>query len=58
MGWIRILSLFIRGILRDRTELAAENLALRQQLVILQQKPKRPRLRKGDRIFWVILSRI
>ncbi len=58
MGWIRILSLFIRGILRDRTELAAENPALRQQLVILQQKPKRPRLRKGDRIFWAILSRI
>lgn len=28
MGWIRILLLLIRGILRDRTKLAAENLAL------------------------------
>ena len=43
MGWIRILSLLVRGILRDRTELAAENVALRQQFVILQQKSKRPR---------------
>ena len=58
MGCIHILSLFIRGILRDRTELATENLALRQQLVILQQKFNRPRLRDRDRVFWAILSRI
>ena len=32
MGPVRVLILFIRGVLRDRTELAAENLALRQQL--------------------------
>ncbi len=58
MGWIRILLLFIRGILRNRTELATENLALRQQLVILQQKSNRPRLRDRDRILWAILSGI
>ena len=58
MDWIHILLLFIRGILRDRTELAAENLALRQQLAALHHKSKRPRLRKRDRIFWTILSRI
>ena len=58
MAPIRILVLFLRGILRDRTELAAENLALRQQLAILQQKSKTPRLRKRDRIFWALLSRI
>ena len=58
MGPIRILVLFFRGVLRDRTELAAENLALRQQLAILQQKSKPPRLRKRDRIFWAILFRI
>jgi hypothetical protein len=55
---MRILVLFFRGVLRDRTELAAENLALRQQLAILQQKSKTPRLRKRDRIFWALLSRI
>jgi hypothetical protein len=58
MGVIRILVLFLRGVLRNRTELAAENLALRQQLAILQQKSKPPRLRRRDRIFWAILSQI
>ncbi|MFH1108395.1 MAG: integrase core domain-containing protein [Planctomycetota bacterium] len=58
MGVIRILLLFLRGVLRNRTELAAENLALRQQLAILQQKSKTPRLRRGDRIFCALLSRI
>jgi len=58
MGVIRILVLFLRGVLRGRTELAAENLALRQQLAILQQKSKLPRFRSRDRIFWALLSRI
>lgn len=58
MGVIRILVLFLRGVLRNRTELAAENLALRQQLAILQQKSKTPRLRGRDRIFWALLSRV
>ncbi len=58
MGVMRILVLFFRGVLRNRTELAAENLALRQQLAILQQKSKRPRLPRRDRIFWALLSRI
>lgn len=58
MGVMRILVLVFGGVLRDRTELAAENLALRQQLAFLQQKSKTPRLRRRDRIFWVWLSRI
>jgi transposase InsO family protein len=56
MGPIHVRLLLIRGVLRDRAELAAENLALRQQLAALQHKSKRPRLRKRDRIFWAILS--
>ncbi len=51
MGLIRIVLIVVRGGFRDRAELAAENLALRQQLAVLQQKSKRPRLRKRDRIF-------
>ncbi len=58
MGLIRILVVFIRGILRNRAELAAENLALRQQLAVLVEQKKRPRLREWDRIFWVWLSRL
>ena len=56
--WLpRTMILFVRALLCHRAELAAENLALRQQLAILQQKSKTPRLRKCDRIFWVWLSR-
>ncbi len=36
----------------------ARNLALRQQLAVLEHKSKRPRLRKRDRVFWVLLKRI
>jgi hypothetical protein len=58
MWLLRTTILFVRALLRNRAELAAENLALRQQLAILQQKSKTPRLRKRDRIFWALLSRI
>ena len=58
MSSIRMLVLFVRLLFLDRTELAIENLALRQQLAALHHGPKRPRLRRRDRIFWVILSRI
>ncbi len=43
----------VRVILRRRTTLALENLALRQQLAVLRRSVKRPRLRPRDRIFWV-----
>lgn len=44
-------------ILRDKN-LLLENLALRQQLSIMKQHVKRPRIRIRDRIFWVFLSKI
>ena len=43
---------------RDATDLVLENLALRQQLAVLQRSVRRPRLRRRDRAFWVLLSRI
>ena len=42
--------------LATRQTLLLENLALRQQLAVLQRDSKRPRLRKADRVFWVFLS--
>jgi hypothetical protein len=42
---------------RDQQNLALENLALRQQLGVLKRKVV-PRLKRSDRAFWVILSRI
>ena len=56
MSVLRALLVLIRDIVADRAELAAENLALRQQLAVLEQGSKRPRLRNRDRIFWAWLS--
>ena len=49
---------FFKALLVNRTPLAAENMALRHQLAVLQRSVKRPKLRKGDRIFWSWLSRL
>ena len=47
----------VRSLLTGRVTLAAENLALRQQLAALQRKTTRPRLSAGDRVFWVLIAR-
>ena len=57
MGWVQMIFVFLRALLGSQAELAAENLALRQQLAVLQRQSQRPRLRKRDRIFWVWLSK-
>jgi hypothetical protein len=56
-----MLSLILTGLLfalRTRRALALENLALRHQLAVLQRAAPRPRLRRSDRLFWVLLSRL
>ena len=58
MGVVHTIFLFLRACLVPRTVIAAENLALRQQLGVLQRSVKRPRLRRRDRILWVWLSRL
>ena len=58
MGVVSAIVVFLRALLGDRAAILAENLALRQQLAVLQASTKRPRLRKRDRIFWVWLSRV
>src|SRR5713226_5889634 len=45
----------LRASLRTRTDLALENLALRQQLVLLRRS-KRPQFGRLERLFWVWLS--
>ncbi len=58
MGALQVVTVLFRQIFQSRAELAAENLALRQQLAVLQRSVKRPRLRRRDRIFWIWLSRL
>jgi putative transposase len=47
-----------RSSLQSRRALALENLALRQQLVVLRRHAKRPTLSRADRAFWVVLARV
>jgi hypothetical protein len=58
MGIIKAIYLLIRAFLVSRLSLAAENLALRQQVAVYRQSVKRPKLRLRDRVFWVFLSRL
>ena len=44
----------IRALAADRTQLAIENLALRQQLAVFQRSVERPKLNDGDRAFWTM----
>ena len=56
MSIFSIIGSLVGAFLSDRAELAAEIVALRQQLAILQHSAKRPKLHKRDRIFWVWLT--
>jgi putative transposase len=58
MALISALLMLIRTLIVSRTALAAENLALRQQLTVLNRKIHRPQLQRRDRFFWVILSQL
>ena len=40
-----------------KADLAIENLALRQQVIVLQRRVKRPVLLRRDRVFWLWLAR-
>jgi hypothetical protein len=41
----------------DHRAVALENVALRQQLRVLRRNVRRPHLRTGDRLFWVLLAK-
>ena len=58
MSVFHMIMVWFRGLVRDRTDLATENLALRQQLAVLTVRKRRPRLRRRDRFIWVWLSRL
>ncbi len=57
MFLLRLLWAVVRGVSTRRANLVAENLALRQQLIVLHRKTKRPRLKTKDRVFWLWLAR-
>ena len=57
MFLLRLFWAGVRAVSAKRANLVAENLALRQQLIVLYRKSPRPRLKDKDRVFWLWLSR-
>ena len=58
MGIFQSIVVFLRAFIIGRATVAIENLALRQQVAAFKHSVKRPKLRRRDRIFWVLLSRL
>ena len=54
---VRFLVWAIAAAFGPRVRLIAENLCLRQQLLVLQRRHPQPRLGNADRRFWIIASR-
>ena len=53
------LAVALHALMKTRTLLQVENLALRQQLVVLRRStPKRHRLKATDRLSWIGISRL
>ncbi len=58
MRWITHLLALINALLADRSRLALENIALRQQLTVLRRSVKRAKIDDSDRVFWILMRRI
>ena len=54
---LRLLSILATQLFRSRRDLLLENLALRQQFVVLKRRHPQPRFAIFDRLFWVVLKR-
>ena len=56
LEYLHLLVGLFRTVLHSRADLVAENLLLRQQLTVLTRPTRRrPRLRSGDKLCWVVV---
>ena len=54
--YVGLLIGLVRRAMSRRRDLLIENLVLRQQLAVYARRPKRPRLRNEDRLFWWMVA--
>lgn len=52
------LKIVLSVIFRNQSTIIAENIALKHQISVLKRAIKRPKIRKRDRIFWVLFSKL
>lgn len=57
MPSLATLLLVLRALVLDRQRLLLENLALRQQVIVLKRSVTRPHLRDSDRVFWILMRK-
>ena len=57
MSILTLVITFLGSLFKSHRQLRLENLALRQQVAMLQQSVKRSRASTVDRVFWVLFSR-
>lgn len=48
----------INALVADRSRLALENAALRQQIAVLKRSVKRAKIQDSDRVFWILMRRL
>ncbi len=58
MPWITHFLALINSLVADRSRLALENVALRQQIVVLKRSVKRAKIEDSDRVFWILMRRL
>ena len=59
LGWLSVMAELLSSLLKSRTALQLENIALRHQIRVLQRSAKkRLALHNSDRLFWVGLSQL
>jgi len=56
MNFLNLIFAGLASLIKSRSRLQAENLALRQQLLTLQRTVNRPALSNRDRLFWILFS--
>src|SRR5215471_1823262 len=49
---------YVSAFVMPRHHLALEAVALRQQLAVYKRKQSHPKLRRSDRLFWVLLRQV
>ena len=57
MPFFLLIANFVHSLLRSQRQLVFENLALRQQVVMLRKSVKKPRPSVADKLFWILFSR-
>ena len=57
MPFFLLIANFVHSLFRSQRQLVLENLALRQQVVMLRKSVKKPRPSVADKLFWILFSR-